>query len=144
MLYQHCILTKIAMLPQCCPMSANVQTTFRQCHSPTLENYIKTMFRQRCVYVVATSLLTLGTDIETTLCECCVNIGAQHWRPTLRQRSGNIVWPFWPSHFLEITARLIFSRLPLAAFLQSFDLEFWKKIGPILFKQAYFSAIHSN
>ena len=60
-------------------MSANVQTTFRQ----------------HCV-----NIAMLGNDVETTCSQSCVNMWqccSQHWGPTLRPHSGNVVWMLCPT-----------------------------------------------
>ena len=91
---QHCV-DVLTTLCECCvyfDQNPNIATTLSQ-HWPMLAN-IGTMFRQRCVNFVAMSLSMLGTDIETTFRQCCVNAWQrhpQHWGLTLRQCSGNVV-----------------------------------------------------
>ena len=94
-LHQHCISTKIPMLPQHCHNVGqhwdNVEATLCECcHYPMLGNDIETMFRQHCVNIVAMSLSMLGTIIQTTFRQHCVNIV---WTlvPDVRDRHWNNV-----------------------------------------------------
>ena len=70
-----------------------------QYHSPMLGTNVETTFRQCCVNVVLT-LLPKNDDwywdnVQAVMCESCVNIAPQ-WRGlTLVQRSGNTLWTLY-------------------------------------------------
>ena len=71
----------------------NIATTLSQ-RWPMLAN-IETMFRQRCVNVVAMSLPTSGmtlTQDSGNIVSMLWHCHSQRWWPMFTQHSGNIVW----------------------------------------------------
>ena len=76
------ILTKIPTLPQRCHNIGGHQPTLRQCSGRVVWMLWQRHFQ---------CWKRRSHNVQETVCEGCLNVGAQRWGPTFTQRSGNVV-----------------------------------------------------